>query len=571
MKRLEGVVLLGAITIVGALGISGSSSALEYQTNPSSGDNPVTLKFEYGSTLTINTDGNIAISNLTPGTANVSSSSYRVTVNTNNVAGYTLTATVGCSSGTNCYNNKTLSDGTNTFSMVTSTSGTTLTAGEWGFTTSGSATATSSVFKTLALYSDTTPTTLNKTKDATGTAYDNTFAGNTTTPFQIGAYATTSQVAGTYTNVINFSAVANPVPEYTVTLATSNANSIIIDGVSYTNGDTPTLTQGLHSISGTFPAGYEFSSWSSSGNVSIDNASSMDTTIDITGTGLLTLIGIKPAVTIATATYFQDVSSKEDGGCPNTLSYNEVYTLLDNRDNTSYKVARLKDGNCWMLQNLALDPTIVSLDDLKGNTNATDEIITFFKNGGGSSPYPASGVSSSWQTSYTLPYVETSLKNTQVTAYGPGSLNNESNIGVFYNICAASAGSYCYNSSMIGADLTNDICPKGWHMPSSGGADGDYWKLCTAVKGSNCASEPGVGLSMTASDSNSLQYALSTPLSGYVSASALGQESDGYYWSSTVYTNNNYTMFILSIKNSVVATQSTTSRHNGSAVRCLLK
>ncbi|MBR3143654.1 hypothetical protein IKF12_00390 [Candidatus Saccharibacteria bacterium] len=437
MKRLEGVVLLGAITIVGALGISGSSSALEYQTNPSTGDNPVTLKFEFGSTLTINTDGNIAISNLTPGTANVSSSSYRVTVNTNNVAGYTLTATVGCSTGTNCYNNKTLSDGTNTFSMVTSTSGTALTAGEWGFTTSGSATATSSVFKTLALYSDTTPTTLNKTKDATGTAYDNTFAGNTTTPFQIGAYAANNQVAGTYTNVINFSAVANPVPEYTVTLATSNANSIIIDGVSYVDGDTPTLTQGLHSISGTLPTNYGFGGWTSTGSITILNSSSLSTTVNILSAGTLTLAGVEPPL------YFQDATSADCGK-----------TMYDNRGtdeykSTAYSTAEI-NGLCWMTRNLDLPggTTLSSADTNVPNNWSTTTVG--FVNG---NTLPASSTSgfSDGDTAYVYNSGRTVCTNNSAD----GSCYSH------YSYAAATAG-----TNPSSGDATSDICPRGWRLPT---------------------------------------------------------------------------------------------------------
>ncbi len=50
-------------------------------------------------------------------------------------------------------------------------------------------------------------------------------------------------------------------------------------------------------------------------------------------------------------TYMQEMSSPI---CENTK---EGYTkqLIDSRDGKSYWVAKLKDGNCWMTQNLALD------------------------------------------------------------------------------------------------------------------------------------------------------------------------------------------------------------------------
>ena len=207
MKRSCVIVSSIISVILGGFGIVGAVSALEYQTNPSSGDNPVTLKFEFGQTLTISTDGNISIASLTPGTKAISNSNYNVTVSTNNLTGYTLSATVGCSSGTDCYDSKNLSDGTNTFSML-STDGA-LTAGTWGVSLDSSATANSN-FKTLAKY-DETATIINQTTSNTGTAATG-YAGTSATTVRIGAYATNSQVAGTYTNSINFIAVANAAP-----------------------------------------------------------------------------------------------------------------------------------------------------------------------------------------------------------------------------------------------------------------------------------------------------------------------------------------------------------------------
>ena len=209
MKRSYHTIALFASIFVGSLLFIGAASALEYQTNSSTGDNPVTLKFEFGQTLTISTGGNISIASLTPGTKAISNSNYNVTVSTNNLTGYTLSATVGCSSGIDCYDNKNLSDGTNNFSMLSADG--TLTSGTWGVSLDSTATENSS-FKTLAKY-DETATILNQTTSNTGTAATG-YTGTSATTVRIGAYATNSQVAGTYTNSINFIAVANALPEF---------------------------------------------------------------------------------------------------------------------------------------------------------------------------------------------------------------------------------------------------------------------------------------------------------------------------------------------------------------------
>ena len=197
---------------------SATVSALEYQSDP------VELKFEFGQTLTISTDGNISIASLTPGTKAISNSNYNVTVSTNNLTGYTLSATVGCSSGTDCYDSKNLSDGTNNFTMLSADG--TLTSGTWGVSLDSSATA-NSTFKTLAKY-DETATTINKTTNNTGTAATG-YTGTANTTVRVGAYATTSQVAGTYTNSINFIAVANAIP-MTLAMAYADAGATQLNG-----------------------------------------------------------------------------------------------------------------------------------------------------------------------------------------------------------------------------------------------------------------------------------------------------------------------------------------------------
>ena len=116
------LVLFGSFCI---LSVSGCVSALEFTTNP------IPIEFTLNSILTLSTDGNISIPNLTPGNSIISSGDYTITVSTNNVAGYVLSATVGCADGDGCFNSNILGDGnSNSFAMVDST--TTLTPGKWG-------------------------------------------------------------------------------------------------------------------------------------------------------------------------------------------------------------------------------------------------------------------------------------------------------------------------------------------------------------------------------------------------------------------------------------------------------
>ena len=227
-------------------------------------------------------------------------------------------------------------------------------------------------------------------------------------------------------------------------------------------------------------------------------------------------------------------------------------TAYDSRDEEAYLVKKLADGKCWITENLRLDisDATVKTKLTSATTNATDTILGYLKNGGGSSPYPASGVSTSWADSYNLPYINTTYKNTTQAASGSAPAGK---IGVYYNYCAASAGSYCYASGAGSGNASYDICPKGWRMPT-GGSSGEYQALYTAYS-SNVAN---------------FESALSTPLSGYFySGSARNQGTLGYFWSSTIYNTNG--MYRLVVGASAVYPQDYYNRNYGFSVRCVLQ
>ncbi|MBR3122199.1 hypothetical protein IKF28_02010, partial [Candidatus Saccharibacteria bacterium] len=244
-------------------------------------------------------------------------------------------------------------------------------------------------------------------------------------------------------------------------------------------------------------------------------------------------------------------------------------TVRDIRDGRQYKVRRLADNKCWMLDNLSLSPINDELNELDGKTNASKTTLTYFLNGGGSSPYPATGVDDIWTSSsynkYNQPKVKASYRDTTITSYGAGS----GKIGVYYNFCAASAGSYCYSSSAGTGNATEDLCPAGWRLPTSGDS-GEYRALCTAYKGSTCTSTSSN--SMTATSSSSLQYNLSTPLSGrFNSGSQASTDTTGLFWSST-YGGSSTNMGILSASGtSVTPFYKSGARSYGYTIRCVKK
>ena len=267
---------------------------------------------------------------------------------------------------------------------------------------------------------------------------------------------------------------------------------------------------------------------------------------------------------IDTAITLQDVTF-----CKDTLVEGQVYTLIDSRDNQEYKVARLADGKCWMLDNLALDPTDANTaaNMSASNTNATAEAIMNYLNGGSSNvgwSNIAVANATSGFSSFTAPNINNAYRNTLVTSYGPASTNGQAKMGIYYNYCAATVGTYCFTSGSDAdipdtiIDAPQDVCPVNWRMPT-GGASGEYVALYNKYN-----------TTMDATNTASLQYNLSTSLSGFAGdRSAFNQGLEGGWWSSTYY--NDGLMYILHVYPLYVAPDSYyTYRSNGYAMRCLV-
>ncbi len=246
-------------------------------------------------------------------------------------------------------------------------------------------------------------------------------------------------------------------------------------------------------------------------------------------------------------------------------------TLIDTRDNTTYMAGRLKDGKCWMLDNLALDPTnsTTAANMNASNTNATQEAINNLLNGGsnttGWSNTAVANMSSGWHydisSAWVQPWINNASKDTLVTSYGPALTNGQAKVGIYYNFCAASASTYCYASNSgvdipdIIIDAPQDICPANWRMPT-GGNTGEYFKL--AQKYGN-----------DATNTNSLQYNLSTPLSGYYLGNAARDQGSGGLWWSSTYTYSDY-MYVLNVYPTDVSPGNSSGRYIGQSMRCLM-
>ena len=221
-----------------------------------------------------------------------------------------------------------------------------------------------------------------------------------------------------------------------------------------------------------------------------------------------------------------------------------------------------------MLNNLALDPTdaTTAANLSSTNTNATTEAITNYLNGGSSntgwSNIAVANVTSSdfGDNGYTIPQINNQSKNTLVTSYGPASSNGQAKVGIYYNYCAITVGTYCYDDQSgdnMGVNASQDICPANWRIPT-GRNSGEYGALYSKYNATTDATNP-----------NSLQYNLSATLSGtYSHGTVSGQNNYGVWSSATCVLR--YEMSVLEVYSYYVNISSSGDRTYGHPVRCIV-
>ncbi len=222
--------------------------------------------------------------------------------------------------------------------------------------------------------------------------------------------------------------------------------------------------------------------------------------------------------TVSTAAYWKNTAGDMIGAgvesgtmqgieadfCSNpAVKENYTIELKDARDGNTYTIVKLKDGKCWMQQNLRL---VAEKDEGLGLTeNDTD-------------------INGNWTLPKTLVGTGTSVsewKNYNIEPYSATFNNME--YGTYYNWCAATAGT-CVSANSDGQIAAGSICPKGWHLPTGGGS------------GTTGTGEFGVlnGLNSTTVQQGSYSF----PAAGLVNSGSLTNAgSYGDYWSSTVYSD----------------------------------
>ena len=279
-----------------------------------------------------------------------------------------------------------------------------------------------------------------------------------------------------------------------------------------------------------------------------------------------------------------------------SASEGDTKQLIDWRDGKTYWVAKLKDGNCWMTQNLDLDLTsgeslTPELSDVSKNWNPGATTFTA-ANQGSPAPWavqswdlgeavwktpnsssdcaPSDNLYNSSCSSY---WQNVSSDWTPMTEYRTDGVTYDANTqtydahylaGNYYSYVAATAGTGTSATPDL-AKATDSICPKGFELPTSGRSfnrtPGSFYNLLTSAY--NISSNTAGGTAMRSAPlffvRSGLVYANGHYLSnvganGYYRSSVVNSSSEAYYLqfdSRFVYPSNSYDMY------------------NGHSVRCV--
>ena len=251
---------------------------------------------------------------------------------------------------------------------------------------------------------------------------------------------------------------------------------------------------------------------------------------------------------IADATTMQEV-----GSCPATLTTGMVYQLTDTRDNQTYRVAKLKDGNCWMLQNLKLGRSTSTLTLTPANSDVGSNYVLNNKLPDGKFH------------SYTIDGVPNQNNSTEYYCTGDGTASDWESC--YYNWYTATAGTGTTYIASQGQNVNNSICPAGWTLPTQPQFQQLYNQYPSA------AQMEVANPTTTKENTPTVGQVTSTPgflLSGdYDAGGANNLGSGGRYWSRTA--RNAQHAYDLAMNTSSVNLASVRSKYDGFTVRCLVQ
>lgn len=366
----------------------------------------------------------------------------------------------------------------------------------------------------------TTGDTIEKTSEpttGTGTIYD----------FTIGAKVDATQPAGTYFGSFTFTATANFV-NYNITFDCGNIECSPQTGTSTETSVALRSQSGdnTHQLLGYCTKSVSNQTCKEAGGIQYKPGSSYPL---INNENNIKLFAMWAPTTMQSFGNYCDMMEIET----------DTLTLTDIRDNNNYKVRKLKDGKCWMIQNLRLGDNKLKNGRIltKDDTDITTDFTLPSSNNTTFKTYTEAAINTD--------YVDQIVKNN----------NNGEKYGTYYNWLAATAGTGTSNIKTDGDNASGSICPKGWGLPKNNDAVSlidAYRTVDNLGKILQSSEGPNFILGGNYNTNNSADF----------------QGNIGQYWTSTSY-NSAQQSYLISVSNSGVGVPGDYYRDCGRSVRCV--
>lgn len=192
------------------------------------------------------------------------------------------------------------------------------------------------------------------------------------------------------------------------------------------------------------------------------------------------------------------------------LKAGETKLVYDERDDAAYQVARLRDGICWMTQNLRLGADGNEVTLTSGDSDVTNSF------------------------SFTSSTSQEGLFVTANTDTAKAYYSGDTNLGSYYNWYTATAGTGD-STTVADAEATGSICPKGWELPNRA----DYETFLLNYKANDLAQPYLPNYAITGYYKNNNHYQSDTHAYAWERTSYNLERGDNFY----VNEYNEYTNF----------------------------
>lgn len=295
-------------------------------------------------------------------------------------------------------------------------------------------------------YDSVANTTFRPAPSSEGDVFDVTHGTNDegTYTIALGARGDLSLEVGTYTNTFVITAVSN----YSCSVGEICYFDNEADGGVMENQSIPQDASEIELVGDNYyKKGYGFAGWS-------ETLLDPDDSNFFSDFEAATVYGPMETVTIPNTRYMELyavwVPSQGNlqgwNGC-SSMSTGEVTALTDTRDGNAYAIAKLADGQCWIIENLRLDFSDENVEITNLNTNHPTAQFTSDAN---KHPGKVTKIDSG---------------NFDTTIQHLADPNQNYAIGNYYNYYTFRAGNDRVASSE--PKTKGDICPAGWQIPNS--------------------------------------------------------------------------------------------------------